>query len=248
METADGSYIAYQVVGDGPLDMALMPTSWSNVELAWDDPFAARFFHGLGSLGRLILFDKRGCGLSDPVARRAIPTAEEWVDDLISVLDAVGSTQAHLIGIDAGGPVALLAAATHSSRVSSLVLYNTFARLSRASDYPLGIPEDIQRASVAAFRRDFPTGVAPEIVAPSRAADPAFREWWAHFGRHSVGLGPAIQMQQAAFTLDVRDVLGAVHQPVFVAHQAGNQYVTRGSRALPRRTSSQRQVPRVGRQ
>jgi pimeloyl-ACP methyl ester carboxylesterase len=95
------------VVGDGPLDMALMPTSWSNVELAWDDQFAARFYHRLGSLGRLILFDKRGCGLSDPVARRAIPTAEEWVDDLISVLDAAGSTQAHLIGIDVGGPVAV---------------------------------------------------------------------------------------------------------------------------------------------
>ena len=225
VETADGSYVAYQVFGDGPLDMALMPTSWSNVELAWDDQFAARFFHRLGSLGRLVLFDKRGCGLSDPVARRAIPTAEEWVDDLISVLDAAGSMQAHLIGIDAGGLAALLAAATHSSRVSSLVLYNTFARLSRAPDYHLGMPSDLQASSVAAIRRDFPTGIFPEIVAPSRAGDPAFRQWWAHFGRHSVGMGPAMQMQQAAFALDVRDVLGAVHQPVLVAHQAGNQYV-----------------------
>ena len=158
VQTADGHYLAYQVVGDGPLDMALMPTSWSNVELVWDDQFAARFFQRLGSLGRLILFDKRGCGLSDPVALRAIPTAEEWVDDLISVLDAVGSTQASLIGVDAGGPVALLAAATHASRVSSLVLYNTYARLSRAPDYPLGIPESIQVSSVAAFRQDFPPG------------------------------------------------------------------------------------------
>jgi pimeloyl-ACP methyl ester carboxylesterase len=119
VESVDGLYIAYQVVGDGPLDLAWLPQTWFNAELYWDDPFTARFLRRLSSFGRLILFDKRGSGLSDPVAGRVIPTVEEWVDDLMTVLDAVGSAQAHLIGMDAGGPVALVAAGTHSSRVSS---------------------------------------------------------------------------------------------------------------------------------
>ena len=143
-ESADGLYIAYQVVGDGPLDIALLPTSWSSAELWWEDSFAARFFRRLSSFGRLILFDKRGTGLSDPVPLRAIPTVEEWVDDLLTVLDAVGSAHTHLIGLDSGGPVAIVAAATHSARFSSLVLLNTFARLSRAPDYPWGFPERLQ--------------------------------------------------------------------------------------------------------
>jgi class 3 adenylate cyclase len=186
---------------------------------------AQRFFRRLSSFGRLILFDKRGTGLSDPVPLRAIPTVEEWVDDLMTVLDAAGSAKAHLIGADSGGPVALVAAGTHSTRVSSLVLFNTFARLSRAPDYPWGFPEPLQARTLAAFRRDWAKGVFPEVMVPSRADEPSFREWWAHFGRHSVGLGAAIQMLQATFALDVRDVLGAVRQPTLVLHQAGDEYV-----------------------
>jgi class 3 adenylate cyclase len=225
VESVDGLYIAYQVVGDGPLDLAWLPQTWFNAELYWDDPFTARFLRRLSSFGRLILFDKRGSGLSDPVAGRVIPTVEEWVDDLMTVLDAVGSAQAHLIGMDAGGPVALVAAGTHSSRVSSLVLFNTYARLSRAPDYPWGFPEPFQAAALASLRRDFADGVSPEAMMPSRVDEPEFREWWARFGRHSVGLGAAIQMQQAVFALDVRDILGAVRQPALVLHRAGNAYV-----------------------
>ena len=224
-KSADGLYIAYQVVGDGPLDVAVMPMNWSNVELQWEDPISARFFRHLASFGRLILFDKRGSGLSDPVPLRAIPTVEEWVDDLLTVLDAVGSEQTHLVGIDAGGPVALVAAGTHASRISSLVLFNAFARLSRASDYPWGLPESLQAKTLATFPRDFPDGVFPEVMMPSRIDDPVFREWWARFGRQSVGLGAAIQMQQAVYATDVRDILGAVRQPTLVLHRAGNEFV-----------------------
>jgi pimeloyl-ACP methyl ester carboxylesterase len=225
VESPEGLHIAYQVVGDGPLDLALLPTSWSNVELYWDEPYAARFFRRLGSLGRLILFDKRGTGLSDPVPLRAIPTVEEWVDDLMVVLDAVGSRHAHLIGADSGGPPALVAAGTHPARISTLVLFNTFARLSRAADYPWGFPEPLQARTLAIFRRDFPDGVFADILLPSRVDEPAFREWWARFARHSVGPGTAIQMQQATFALDVRDVLPAVQQPTLVLHRADNDYV-----------------------
>ena len=207
------------------MDIALLPMHWSNVELFWDDPSTARFFQRLASFGRLILFDKRGSGVSDPVPRRAIPTVEEWVDDLITVLDAVGSDQVHVLGFDAGGPVALVAAGAHASRISSLVLFNTFARLTRAPDYPIGLPESLQNQALATFRRDFANGVYPEVMMPSRIHDTAFREWWARFGRQSIGLGAAIQTQQAMFALDVRNILDAVHQPALVLHRTGNDYV-----------------------
>jgi class 3 adenylate cyclase len=225
VESPEGLYVAYQVMGEGPLDLAFLPMNWGNVELYWEDPFAARFFRRLASIGRLIWFDKRGSGLSDPVAMRAVPTVEEWVDDLMLVLDAVGSRQAHLIGTDSGGPPALLAAGTHPARFSTLVLHNTFARLSRAPDYPFGFPERLQARTLANFRRDFADGVYHEAMMPSRAGDPAFREYWARFGRQSVGLGAALQMQQASFALDVRDVLPAVHQPTLVLQRADNTYV-----------------------
>jgi len=173
----------------------------------------------------LILFDKRGSGLSDPVPVRAIPTVEEWVDDLMVVLDAVGSDQAHLIGMDSGGPPALVAAGTHPDRVSTLVLFNTYARLSRAGEYPWGLPERLQARTLAMIRRDFADGVFPEVLIPSRADNPEFREWWGRFGRHSVGLGAALQMQQAAFGLDVRDVVAAVRQPTLVLARAEDEYV-----------------------
>jgi len=224
-EGRDGLHIAYQVVGDGPVDVAVLPMNWSNVELHWDDPSGAGFLRRLSSLGRLILFDKRGSGCSDPVPVRAIPTVEEWVDDLLVVLDAVGSERAHLVGIDSGGPPALVAAATHPSRISTVVLYNTFARLSRAVDYPWGFPPSLQARTLALIERDFADGVFPEVMMPSRADDPAFRAWWARFGRQSVGPGAAIQMQQAAFGLDVRDILAAVRQPTLVLHRADNEYV-----------------------
>ena len=223
--SADGLYIAYQAIGDGPMDVVIMPMNWSNVELHWEEPIASRFFRHLGSLGRLILFDKRGSGLSDPVPLRAIPTVEEWVDDLMTVLDAVGSEHAHLIGIDAGGPVALVAAGTHGARISSLVLFNAFARLGRGPGYAWGLPDSLQEMTLAAFPDHFASGVFPEVMFPSRINDLVFCEWWARFGRQSVGLGAAIQMQQAVLDTDVRDILGAVRQPTLVMHRAGNEFV-----------------------
>jgi class 3 adenylate cyclase len=225
VESPEGLHIAYQVLGDGPLDVAFLPMNWGNVEVYWEDPFTARFFRRLASVGRLIWFDKRGTGLSDPVAMRAVPTVEEWVDDLMLVLDAVGSRQAHLFGTDSGGPPAILAAGTHPARFPTLVLLNTFARLGRTPDYPIGFPDSLQKTTLARFRRDFADGVYHELMMPSRAGEPAFREWWARFGRFSVGLGAALQMQQASFELDVRDVLPAVHQPTLVLQRADNAYV-----------------------
>ena len=222
-ESRDGLCIAYQVLGEGPVDIALLPMSWSNVELWWDDPFIAGFFRRLGSLGRFILFDKRGSGLSDPVALRAIPTVEEWVDDLITVLDAVGSEHANLLGVDAGGPVAIVAAGTHAAYLplgALQLLCTPRSRIGLPTRLPGGAGTDTDRDP-----GDFPRGVFSDVMLPSRVDDPTFRAWWARLGRHSVGLGAAVQMQQAVFAIDVRDVLGAVRQPTLVVHRADNAYI-----------------------
>ena len=134
-------YVAYQVFGDGPRDL-LFVTNWgTNIDAMWDEPSLAYYFHRLGRIGRVICFDKRGTGVSDPVALGALPTLEEWMDDAITVLDAAGSSQAAIIGDTEGGPMAMLLAATYPARALALVLVNTFARWQRAPDYPIGMPE-----------------------------------------------------------------------------------------------------------
>src|ERR1700743_1718513 len=134
---SNGQSIAFQVHGDGPLDLVLVPGFVSHVELIWEDPTVARFLRRLMSFSRLIVFDRRGQGLSDRPGRP--PTLEESMDDLGAVMDAAGCEQAAVFGISEGGPMSALFAATYPERVSSLVLYGTWARVLRAPHYPQGI-------------------------------------------------------------------------------------------------------------
>src|SRR5512132_2077997 len=126
--------IAYQVVGDGPIDLVLVLGFATHLELQWQSPPQARFFERLASFSRLIIFDKRGTGLSDPVAE--VPTLELRIDDVRAVMDAAGSEQAALFGISEGGPMSVLFAATHPERVSALVLHGAMGRTTEAPDYP----------------------------------------------------------------------------------------------------------------
>ncbi len=130
--------IAYQVVGDGPFDLIHVPPFVSNLELQWEDPTERRYFERLASFSRLIMFDKRGTGLSDRVA---VATLEERMDDLRAVMDAAGSERAAIYGGSEGGALSILFAATYPERVSALVLYGAYARLAWAPDYPDGVPE-----------------------------------------------------------------------------------------------------------
>src|SRR3954462_7665981 len=132
--------IAYQVVGDGPIDLIFVPGFVSHLEVAWDEEMFARPLRRMASFARLILYDKREQGLSDRLGRP--PTLEQSMEDLRTVLDAAGSERAALFGISEGGPMSILLAATYPERVSHLVLYGTFARLTRAPDYPEGMPDD----------------------------------------------------------------------------------------------------------
>src|SRR4051795_3215494 len=135
--------IAYQVVGDGPVDLVLVLGFATHLEIQWEAPPFARFFERISSFSRLILFDKRGTGLSDPVAEA--PTLEQRVDDVRAVMDAAGSERAALFGVSEGGPMSVLFAATHPERASALVLYGAMGRTTEAPDYPWAAPADALR-------------------------------------------------------------------------------------------------------
>lgn len=135
-------HVAYQVVGDGPLDVVSVPNWLTCVDIMWEEPTLARFLRRLAMFSWLVCFDKRGTGLSDPLPLAAVPMLEQWSDDVRAVMDTVGSQRAALFGVAEGGPMAMLFAATHPERTSALVLVGTFARLLRDADYGYGYPAD----------------------------------------------------------------------------------------------------------
>src|SRR6266581_3173840 len=161
------AHIAYQVVGDGPIDLVLIPEWFSHVDAQWDVAPLARTLRRLGSFSRLILFDKGGSGLSDPVTLAELPSLEVWIEEVQAVMDAAGSGRAALLGDGGGGPMAMMFAATHPERVSALVLVNSFARITRCPDYPAGLPaEDLQRFP-GWLKRIWGTGRTLPVAAPS---------------------------------------------------------------------------------
>ena len=217
--------IAYQVFGDGPIDVVIVPGFVSHVELAWEYPPEARMLERLGTIARVILFDKRGTGLSDPVTEPQ--PLEERIDDVRIVMDAVGSTQAALLGISEGVPMSLLFAATHPELVTSLVLYGGMPRSTWAPDYPWATPaEDLIESSLEMLPHIF-EGAMVEILAPSLADDPNARELFARLQRY--GSTPAmLQANYLMFLdLDVRDVLPSISVPTLVLHRVGDRAVNR---------------------
>ena len=172
----DGS-VAYQVVGDGPLDLVFIPTWASNVEVIWEEPTVARFLRRLATFSRLLCFDKRGSGVSDPVPLALLPTLEQWTDDVRTVMDAAGSKRAALLGYSEGGQMAMLFAATYPERTSALVLVNTSARLLRDVDYPWGLPADRVARYLQRTEELWGTGGLLDIGEPSVAHDELSRGW-----------------------------------------------------------------------
>jgi class 3 adenylate cyclase len=220
-----GGYVAYQVFGEGPRDI-LWVTHWgTNLDAMWDEPALADFFHRLGSIGRVICFDKRGTGVSDPVPLAALPTLEEWMDDARCALDAAGSTRAAVIGDTEGGPMAMLFAATFPDRVGELVLLNTFPRGRRAADYPIGMPEPTWHKLIAQYeaywgqRRGMLALTAPSLVGDERA-----EEWFLRYQRLSMPPGAATRMYTWVTQLDVRSVLASISAPTLVLHRQDNQH------------------------
>jgi class 3 adenylate cyclase len=223
---SDGAAIAYTVHGDGDVDVVLVPGFVSNVDLLWEEPRAARFLRRLGSFARLIVYDKRGQGLSDRLGRP--PTLEESMGDVLAVMDAVGSERAALFGVSEGGPMAMLTAATHPARVSALALYGTYARLLATPDYPVGIPERAFDAWCDRLAREWGGPVMVSLWAPSCVEDLAFTQWWARFLRQGTSPRGALELMQLYRAVDVRAILPAIGVPALVLHRRGDRMVTTG--------------------
>lgn len=213
------AYIAFQVVGSGPRDIVFMSAWFSHVDGRWEEPRFAAMLRRLSGLGRLILFDKRGSGASDPLPSGE-PTWEEWSDDILAVMDAVGSDRATIVGVGDSGPMALLFAAHHPERVSSLVVANTGARLMRGGDdYPWGLTADDLDRFLDRAQRTWGTGGVTDVFSPSAAEDDRYRQWWARFQRMGASPGRSVAMARLIFQMDARDALSKIHVPTLVLHR-----------------------------
>jgi class 3 adenylate cyclase/pimeloyl-ACP methyl ester carboxylesterase len=221
-KTDDGLSIAYQTLGDGPTDIVLV-TSVSGVDVMWEEPSLAHVLHRLARMGRLICFDARGFGGSDPVPLGALPTPEAWTEDLRAVLDAVGSTTANLVFNGPGAFVGMMFAATYPERTTALVLIQATARVLPAEDDPLGGPPDLIEMFVQWVERGFGTGANVAAFAPSRAGDEAFCRWFARSER--VSLTPATwgAVMRWFVNLDMRSVLPSIRVPTLVIRREDDQ-------------------------
>jgi len=221
---SEAGYVAYQVFGDGPQDI-LFITNWgTNLDVMWEEPSANHFFSRLASIGRVICFDKRGTGVSDPVPLTKLPTLEAWMDDARAVLDEVGSKKLALIGDTEGGPMAILFAATYPERVSALVLINSFARLLRDEDYSQGMPAAVAAKLRTQFEETWGTGDMFYNTAPEAAKDDRFRHRLARYQRLAMSPGAAVSYYTWIQQVDVRAVLPGLSVPSIIIHRANNPY------------------------
>ena len=216
-KTADGVHIAYQVRGDGPVDLAYVMQYANNLEVTSEHPRVASFFDRIASFSRLIMFDKRGTGLSD---RRQTPDLEMRADDLRAVLDAVGSERAVLFGESEGGALAAFFAAAYPERVLALILFATLARYAWAPDYPFGMRQTEYETRRDNLVRgwgtfDYARGLVEE-KAPSLAGDADYIRWWAKLQRHAASPAAALEFEDVWYGTDVRAVLGSVQAPTLV--------------------------------
>ena len=235
-------HIAYQVIGDGPLDLVYVPGWISQVEHYWEEPTIARYFRRLASFSRLIMFDRRGSGLSDPVA--GAPTLEEQMDDVVAVMEAAGSERAAVFAQLDGGAMAALFAATHPERTSALILYEAMPRMSWAPDYDWALRREQRRAALDVTWGD---GSRLQGLAPRSAANPRLREWFARLERLAASPGTAAKLMMMNAEVDVRAVLPTIQVPTLVLHRAGDKFIdVRHSRYLAEHIPGARYVELAG--
>jgi class 3 adenylate cyclase len=211
-------HIAYQVLGEGPFDVVLVPGFVSHLELAWEAPPLARFYRRLASFSRLILFDKRGVGLSDRVSQFDLPSLEQRVDDVRAVMDAVGSERAALLGYSEGGAMSVLLAATYPDRVSALVLCSSFAKWDMMHSGWHRFAATFDEAANW-MEHHWGEGIDLEIWAPSLSGDERHREAWGRVMRHAASPGTAQALLRMVAQTDVTDILPVVRVPTLVLHR-----------------------------
>jgi pimeloyl-ACP methyl ester carboxylesterase len=215
--------IAYQVVGEGPRDLVFVPGFVSNVEVAWEEPHFARFLERLASFSRLILFDKRGTGLSDRVAD--MPSLEVRMDDVRAVMDAVGSEHAALFGISEGAPMCVLFAATYPERTEAVIMAGGYARRAWAPDHPWGRTEEQCQRSIDTILNEWGGPIDIEARARSLHHDPSFRQWWGRYTRMGASPADAARVVRLTAEVDVRHVLPTIRVPTLIFHAIGDATV-----------------------
>ena len=215
--------IAYQVVGEGDRDILFIPGFVSNIELMWELPFYRHLFERLAALGRLIVFDKRGVGLSD--RQLGTGSASDRMDDLRAVADAAGIAAATVLGVSEGGPLGILFASTYPERVRSLVLWGTFARLHVAADYPMGFEPALTTAFIDRLEAEWGSGVALGNFVSHLPEDAESRRLIARYERQTATPGAMKRIMLSNVSMDVRDALPAIQAPTLVLHRSGDRVV-----------------------
>ena len=219
--------IAYQVTGDGPPDLVYVPGFVSNIEVMWDDPGLAGFLERLASFSRLITFDKRGTGVSDPVPPDQLPTLETRMDDLRAVMDSVGSSRATLFGHSEGGNMCILFATTYPERTDGLILTGSYAKRIRSDEYPWAPTREDRMAHIEEVERTWgASGLEVEYYAPSRARDPAFVEWLKRYARLSASPKAAAALIRMNSEIDVTAVLSSVRVPTLLLYRVDDRDVS----------------------
>ena len=235
------AHIAYQVFGEGDVDLVFVPGFVSNIEHYWEMPRVPDLLERLGSFARVVMFDKRGTGLSDPVA--GPPPLEQRMDDMQAVMGAAGLERAALFGISEGGPASVLFAATYPDRTSALVLYGSTPRFRTDSDISWGATDEQMELVLADISARWGDGAVLEAFAPSGVGDPAMEELWSKFQR--AGASPAMgrAVIAALFEIDVRDILPSIRVPTLILHRKGDLVApVEGARLMAERIPDARLV------
>jgi class 3 adenylate cyclase len=216
-------HIAYQEAGDGTVDLFYVPTWIGQIEVFLEEPSIAAFVERLCSFARVVSFDRRGAGLSDPWV--GLPTLEDQMDDVLAVMDATGTARASLMGSLEGGPLAMLFAATHPDRVESLILYGTYARTRWASDYDWPPHDDERDARIDEIVAQWGQGGVVSSLAPSLSGDPGFLRWAGRMERYSASPGTAEAVLRALGETDVRHILPTIRVPTLIMHRRDDEFL-----------------------
>lgn len=210
-------HIAYQTIGDGPIDLLWVPTWIWQLEHVWEQPWIARLFRRLATFSRLITFDRRGTGMSDKLA--GAPTLEEQMDDVVAVMDVVGSERAAVVAMLEAGSMACLFAATHPERTRALILYEATPRMTKAPGYDWPLSREEREASVERLRADWGTGTWILGLSREMDQDESVREWAGKLERLAASPGTAIALFRMHSEIDVRPVLPSIQAPTLVLHR-----------------------------
>jgi class 3 adenylate cyclase len=244
---AGNVHIAYQVLGEGAVDVVLADMWFSNMDGQWDVPPLAEFRRRLASFSRLIMFDRRGMGLSDPVGIQSLPSLDAWMEDLRAVMSAARSDRAALIANIGGAITSLVFAASHPDRLSSLVIVDGFARARSAPDYPAGMPDQQVERQLDLIEPSWGRGLMLDIFAPSMRAVPGLREAWARFERIATSPGSARAIVDWIMGSDVRAFLPTISVPTLVIqHPEGRVFPPTLGRYLAERIPGSKYIELPG--